>query len=535
MAAHEAAVRCAKTYDVVIVGGGPAGLNVLSALHNREGALTDKEQSEMYLRRKKGQTTFKAKRTLACCVVDPSGAFLHEWRGRFEALDIGKLRSPVTAQPDFFSANALAEYAWSKGRDGELHALDLSTTCLRHLTELNAGLFRLPGSQIFADFCDDLTTSLPHDFERGEATRVAKRGDGTYAVHVAGGRTLAATSVVLALGSASTPRVPEAFGNAGRRPSTRVCHTADWARLKGLDFAGETLLVVGGGLSAAQAALRAERRGARRVVLCSRRPMVCQHYDLGLEWMNPRTTKKGNARGKLFEFKGLPLEARMAWIRSARGGATVPPGYLAQLDKAARRGRLERRVGEVATAEEDDDDEGGALRVTFRGNSTTAPLVADRVVLATGTRLDVASVPLLAGLAKDLDLPVVAGLPALDDTLAWGGDERLFVVGALAALQVGPDAANLAGARRAADICAANLGCHDALVEKGNVLANIFDVFGADDDDSSDDDDDDDDDDQGDDVPRDPDDSSSNDDGDQGDARSRTSSNHSATSTRSFE
>ena len=145
----------------------------------------------------------------------------------------------------------------------------------------------------------------------------------------------------------------------------------------------------------------------------------------------------------------------------------------------------------------------------------------------------VASVPLLAGLAKDLDLPVVAGLPALDDTLAWGGEERLFVVGALAALQVGPDAANLAGARRAADICAANLGCHDALVEKGNVLANIFDVFGADDDDSSDDDDDDDD--QGDDVPREPDDSSSNDDGDQGDARSRTSSNHSATSTRSYE
>ena len=48
MAAHEAAVRCAKTYDVVIIGGGPAGLNVLSALHNREGALTDKEQSEMY-------------------------------------------------------------------------------------------------------------------------------------------------------------------------------------------------------------------------------------------------------------------------------------------------------------------------------------------------------------------------------------------------------------------------------------------------------------------------------------------------------
>ena len=51
-------------------------------------------------------------------------------------------------------------------------------------------------------------------------------------------------------------------------------------------------------------------------------------------------------------------------------------------------------------------------------------------------------------------------------------------VGALAQLQVGPDAGNLTGARRAAEICAANLGSHDDLVEDYNVLANTYDVFG---------------------------------------------------------
>jgi hypothetical protein len=98
-------------------------------------------------------------------------------------------------------------------------------------------------------------------------------------------------------------------------------------------------------------------------------------------------------------------------------------------------------------------------------------------------------VPLLAAAARDFNLPVVDGLPALDDDLAWG-DERFFVVGALATLQVGPDAGNLTGARRAADVCAANLGCHDSLVEKGSILTNIYDVFG--DSDSSDESDDDD-------------------------------------------
>ena len=42
----------------------------------------------------------------------------------------------------------------------------------------------------------------------------------------------------------------------------------------------------------------------------------------------------------------------------------------------------------------------------------------------------------------------------------------------------GADAGTLTGARRAAEICAANLGSHDDLVEDYNVLANTYDVFG---------------------------------------------------------
>ena len=121
MAAIATAVKQTEPFDVCIVGAGPCGLSVLSALNNREGTLTEKQVQESQRRRTARKSRDKAPRA---CVVDPGGGFLAEWNGRFDALDIGLLRSPAWAQPDFFSDNALLEYAWQKGRDAELRALD---------------------------------------------------------------------------------------------------------------------------------------------------------------------------------------------------------------------------------------------------------------------------------------------------------------------------------------------------------------------------------------------------------------------------
>ena len=50
--------------------------------------------------------------------------------------------------------------------------------------------------------------------------------------------------------------------------------------------------IAGGGLSAAQAALFAVKRGAAAVTLCSRRPLQTRHFDLPLEWFDPRHVNK---------------------------------------------------------------------------------------------------------------------------------------------------------------------------------------------------------------------------------------------------
>ncbi|GET41483.1 hypothetical protein MiSe_62950 [Microseira wollei NIES-4236] len=74
----------------------------------------------------------------------------------------------------------------------------------------------------------------------------------------------------------------------------------------------------------------------------------------------------------------------------------------------------------------------------------------DRIWLATGTKLDATTEPLLTRILDIYPIPIVKGLPVLDEYLRWPGCE-LFVMGGLAALQVGPTARNLYGARMASD------------------------------------------------------------------------------------
>eukprot|EP00501_MAST-03F_sp_TOSAG23-6_P000412 GSMAST32.ASY1.ANO1.424.1 assembled CDS len=459
-------------YDVCIIGAGPAGLSVLSAIHNPEGVVSESS----WRRDKIGNA-----RRLSVCVIDPGGTWLSEWKGRFKSLNIDMLRSPAWASPDFFSTAALLEYALKNDRMNELHSDQLPKENLKDLRQLeDAGLFQLPGKQLFEDFCDDLAASLPHTFICGKAQRIEKQDSGVYEVFSELSSSIQARRIVFALGAASNPQIPQPLAHIhhkmclGKTHCPRIIHTFQWSQLQGLQCANESVVVVGGGLSSAQAALLAVERGASRVIHVSRRPLESRHYDLPLVWLDPRAGWRASCKGRcnkfrMYEFFETPKEERARWVKKARGGASIPQRYIDMLDKEVNAGRMEHWVDDLSYAECCDNCETlpsdvGHVHLKFRYGSDS--ILADRVILATGSKLDLEQIPLLKQVVNQFQLPIIDGLPDIDEDLDWG-DEFFSVVGALALLQIGPDNGNLSGCRRCAERCANNF--YDLTLDSGFV------------------------------------------------------------------
>ena len=80
-------------------------------------------------------------------------------------------------------------------------------------------------------------------------------------------------------------------------------------------------------------------------------------------------------------------------------------------------------------------------------------------------------------------IQIESGLPCVTQDLRWKEDLDLFVVGSLGALNIGPDAGNLMGIRRAAQIVANALGSRSWL--RDSVLVNPFEALDWSDDDES--------------------------------------------------
>ena len=395
---HDAPFALPKSVDVAIVGAGPHALTLMTHLLQKRQSIQGR-----------------------CLVFDASGIWMSQWNRQFAAFEIPHLRSPAVHHPD---PDAYALRRFAESRPDELFPP-----------------YDLPGTQLFHEFCQSVIQrwQLQDCVYPAEVLRV-KPLRPRFRLEMHTGETIVARRVVVA-GGGGKPQLPDWVSQISTSyPVDRLQHSQQ-IDLRGMNLTRETVLIIGGGLTSGHLALGAIARGAQ-VILMSRRCLYEKQFDAEPGWLGPKYLKG---------FWANPSwEARAQIVQQARNGGSLTPAIMTQLRRAYHAGKITfYEQCQVAKAEW----LGNCWRICCDNHAVHECIRSqsiERIWLATGTKLDVAQNLLLSQMLEQCPTNVVNGFPVLDEHLRWHGCE-VFIMGGLAALQVGPTARNLSGARMASE------------------------------------------------------------------------------------
>ncbi|WP_175561183.1 FAD/NAD(P)-binding protein [Hydrococcus rivularis] len=378
--------------DLAIVGAGPQALTLVTHLLQK-----------------------RAKFRNRFLVFDPSGTWLSRWRHQFAAQKIPHLRSPAVHHPD---PNPYALRAFAENRPHELFPP-----------------YDLPGTQLFEDFCGEVIRrwQLENCIYPEKVVEILPHKH-RFQLILAAGESIIARRVILATGK-GIPQFPEWVNRIpSPYPSERLCHSSQ-IDLRSLHLAGEKILIIGGGLTSGHLAMGAIAQNAN-VFLMARRTWQEKLFDADPGWLGPKYLKGFAAESNWYR--------RWELIQQARNGGSMTPAMMLQLRRLSREGKitLKERCEIVGAIWQDSH----WLVKCANGDVYEC----DRIWLATGTKFDCQQNPLLEDMLAAYPTEIVNGLPVLDEYLRLPGSE-FFLMGALAALQVGPVARNLSGGRMASD------------------------------------------------------------------------------------
>ena len=334
--------------------------------------------------------------------------------------------------------------------------------------------------------------ALPHTLVAGHVMDVSEQPvDGSLRIQVVNNNNtsqyLTARNVILAMGTVGKPVVPRGFNLESPsvfcwKDPRAYQHTNEAAATSiNTQQQQQRVLVVGGGLTAVQVALRVVNDG-HDCVLCSRRPLMERHFDIPVKWFDSRSTNKC-----LSDFYHYSIDQRLQQLKQARDGGSIPPMYLSRIEQVCNRssstsGQLRCWVGHVECIPHVDEEETKESQTIVTVIHDGMKHVFDKVILSCGVQPACQENALIRNVLEKWPIAIHGGLPAVTQDLRWKDGCNILLAGALAALQVGPDAGNLMGIRRAAVLIANSLNCRGWLHEQ--TLANPFDALMWDDSDS---------------------------------------------------
>ena len=350
-------------------------------------------------------------------VFDPSGSWMSQWQQQFAAQQIPYLRSPAVHHPD---PNPHQLRSFAENRHSELFPP-----------------YDRPGTKLFNDFCDEVIQrwKLTDKVYPAKVVRVLpiKAASGSrFQLVLDTGETTIARRVVLSTGSGKVQLPNWVEKITSDYPSDKLCHSQQ-VNLNRLNLRGERILIVGGGLTSGHLAKGAINQGAT-VTLMTRKQLQEKIFDADPGWLGPKYLKDFHAE--------TDWDERYQLIQKARNGGSMTPEMTLQLRKASHEGKVQIDEScQITDAQWQDN----LWRVSCHdGNKHQF----NRIWLATGTKFNVREHPLLQDVLQTYPTEIVNGLPVLDEHLRLH-KSNFFIMGGLAALQIGPVARNIGGGKMA--------------------------------------------------------------------------------------
>jgi hypothetical protein len=353
-------------------------------------------------------------------VFDAQGAWMNQWQQQFEAQQIPHLRSPAVHHPD---PNPYELRRFAEHRHNELFPP-----------------YDRPGTKLFNDFCGEVIRrwKLADKVYRAKVSQILPiqhRSCSRFQLVLDTGKTIIARRVVLATGSGQVQLPDWVEGITADYPPDKLCHSQQ-VDLRQLSLTGERILIIGGGLTSGHLAMGAINLGAT-VTLMTRKQLQSKIFDADPGWLGPKYLKDFDAE--------IDWHTRYHKIQQARNGGSMTPEMMLQLKRAANEGKIMiDECCQVSSAQWHDNHwqvsciDGG--RHPF-----------NRIWLATGTKFDASGHPLLKDVLQAYPTEIVNGLPVLDNYLRLP-KSNFFIMGGLAALQIGPVARNIGGGKMAANL-----------------------------------------------------------------------------------
>eukprot|EP00029_Vermamoeba_vermiformis_P005985 TRINITY_DN2226_c0_g1_i1.p1 TRINITY_DN2226_c0_g1~~TRINITY_DN2226_c0_g1_i1.p1 ORF type:complete len:483 (-),score=48.02 TRINITY_DN2226_c0_g1_i1:17-1465(-) len=449
-------------YDLVIIGAGPHALNLILrylekedadhsydfafGLHSRHHANVGKLREHIF------PTNPRKKDLSRVLVVDPAGCWLNVWRTNFEALQkIENLRSPSDIHPDPIDSGALIYFAEEKKRAEEIRPI----AGVQRSKTYDSGV-SFPSSAVFSDFCEQLIESyqLNKVLKKASATKITPiyGPDQTvshYTIELSTGEMISSVATVCAIGSTVDCHNQLPFWAEDHyHQNKQLLHCHDLIRLikdkNEPDVKDKTVLIVGGGLTSGHLSLLALRSGCEKVILICRHCLQVKPFDLDLSWIAAKSRPH-----KLHQFYDLDPEERWKMIQKSRGGGSINPAVMNEMKKYIDMGKLEICEDiEVWSADWKKNVEDGSEGCFDVECSDDSKKCCHHIWLATGTQVDIKQEPLFEEVLRESPIDIVRGFPVVRPDLSWSETcPGLFIMGRYAALSLGPDALNLAGAR----------------------------------------------------------------------------------------